>query len=85
MLLNDNNLVHRGGGELLLGCLKQTTDSSILDWHQFSILLLSKLKNGLELNKMGELTNLPGQTIREKIPCFSMTITLYIEEEVNYS
>jgi hypothetical protein len=41
-----------------------------------------KLKNFLELEKTGKLTHLPGQTIREKIPYFPMTIVC-IEEEVN--
>jgi hypothetical protein len=45
---------------------------------QFAMLLLSELKNCLELENTGQLlTHLSGQTIREQIPCFPMTITLY--------
>ena len=52
-------------------------DSLTLDWHPIcNALPLSKLKNCLELEKTGQLTNLPNQTIREQIPCFPMTITL---------
>ncbi len=47
---------------------------------QFSMLLLmlNKLKNWLELNKTGHPTHLPGQTIREQIPCFPIRISLYV-------
>ena len=37
--------------------------------------LLSELKNCLELEKTGQPAHLPGQTVREQIPCFPMTIT----------
>ena len=53
-------------------------DSLTLDWHPIFNMLLSKLKNCLELNKTWLLTHLPGQTIREQIPCS-------IEEEVKNS
>ena len=55
-------------------------------WHliciQFSMLPLGKLKNCLELEKTGQLTHLPSQTIREQTPCFPITI-VHIEEEMN--
>jgi len=41
---------------------------------QFSVLMLSKLKNCPELEEKGQIIHLPGQTIREQIPCFPMTI-----------
>jgi hypothetical protein len=46
------------------------------------MLPLEELKNSLELEKTGQLTHLPGQTIREQIPCFPMTF-VHIEEGVN--
>jgi hypothetical protein len=58
------------------------SDSLTLDWYPKFNAAPGQAENCLEIEKPGQLTHLTGQTIREQIPCFPMTI-VHIEAEVN--